>query len=159
MIKINSNEDDIAYNLSEINYLKNNNSKSYLKNVYNISFYNKKTQVDFRNNFYEKVFELNANKNDFIEISFKIDLEYESISERNYVKAIYQLFDENNDSLFIKSITNKDYVYFSNRVIIDENIFYNFNKNVKKKNLLLNFRNYYHLELFIYTILKMIIID
>ena len=42
LIKINSNEDDILYNLSEINYLKNNNSKSYLKNVYNILFYDKK---------------------------------------------------------------------------------------------------------------------
>ena len=31
LIKINSNEDEMLYNLSEINYLKNNNSKSYLK--------------------------------------------------------------------------------------------------------------------------------
>ena len=42
-MKINSNEDDIAYNLSEINYLKNNKSTQYLKNVHNILFYNKKT--------------------------------------------------------------------------------------------------------------------
>ena len=55
LIKINSNEDDIAYNLSEINYLKNNKSTQYLKNVYNILFYNKKTLIDFRNIFYEKV--------------------------------------------------------------------------------------------------------
>ena len=34
LIKINSNEDDILYNLSEINYLKNNNSSQYLKNIY-----------------------------------------------------------------------------------------------------------------------------
>ena len=80
-MKINSNEDDIHYNLSEINYIKNNNSKSYLKNVYNILFYDKKTQIDFRNNFYNKTFELNANKNDFIEMNFKISLQYESISE------------------------------------------------------------------------------
>ena len=42
LIKIYSNEDDILYNLSEINYLKNNNSTQYLKNVYNILFYDKK---------------------------------------------------------------------------------------------------------------------
>ena len=54
LIKINSNEDDILYNLSEINYLRNNNSKSYLKNVYNILFYDKKTQIDFRNFFMKK---------------------------------------------------------------------------------------------------------
>ena len=43
LIKINSNEDNILYNLSEINYIKNNNSKSYLKNIYNIIFYDEKT--------------------------------------------------------------------------------------------------------------------
>ena len=54
LINVNTNEDNIAYNLSEINYIKSNSSKSYLKNVYNILFYNKTTQIDFRNLFYEK---------------------------------------------------------------------------------------------------------
>ena len=54
LININTNEDNIAYNLNEINYLKNNSSKSYLKNVYNILFYDKKTQVSFRNYFLKK---------------------------------------------------------------------------------------------------------
>ena len=141
LIKINSNEDDILYNLSEINYIKNNNSKSYLKNIYNILFYDKKTQISFIKDdiFYEKIFELNANKNDFIEMSFKIDLQYDNISERNYVKTIYQLLDENDNSLYIKSINNNDYSYFSNRVIIDENIFYNFTKNVKKIKFVIKF--------------------
>ena len=79
LININTNEDNITYNLSEINYIKKNSSKSYLKNVYNILFYNKKTQIGFRNLFYEKVFDVNANKNDFIEMYFKILLEYQSI--------------------------------------------------------------------------------
>ena len=56
-------------------------------------------------------------------MKFKIDLQYEDIFERNYVKTIYQLFDENDNSLYIKSVTNNNYTYFSNRVIIDENIF------------------------------------
>ena len=30
---------------------------------------------------------------------FKIDLEYENISERNYIKTIYELFDENDNSI------------------------------------------------------------
>ena len=77
LIGINTNEDNIAYNLEEINYIKNNISKSCLKNVYNILFYNKKTQIDFSNLFYEKVFDVNANKNDFIDMNFKIDLQYE----------------------------------------------------------------------------------
>ena len=140
LIKINSNEDDILHNLSEINNIKNNKSKSYLKNIYNIIFYDEKTKVDFSNSFYEKIFNINTSVNDFIEIKFKIDLQYDDISERNYVKIIYQLFDENDNSLYIKSITNDDYSYFSNRVIIDENIFYNFTKNVKKIKFVIKFQ-------------------
>ena len=141
LIKINSNEDDIAYNLSEINYLRNDNSKSYLKNLYNILLYNSKTQISFKKDeFYEKIFYVNASKNDFVEISFKIDLQYNDISERNYVKNIYEILDENNNSLYIKSVTNDDYTYFSNRVIIDENIFYNFITNVKKIKFVIKFQ-------------------
>ena len=140
LIDISDNEDNIAYNLSEINYIKNNNSKSYLKNIYNILLYDSKTQIDFRGIFYEKIFELNNNKNDFIEMNFKIDIQYEDISERNYVKTIYEIFDENDNSLYIKSVTNNNYTYFSNRVIVDENIFYNFTKNVKKIKFIIKFQ-------------------
>ena len=125
--------------MSEINYIKNNNSKSYLKNVYNILFYDKKTQIDFRGIFYKTIFDVNFSRNDFIEIAFKIDLQYEDISERNYVKTIYELFDENNNSLYIKSVTNNNYTYFSNRVIVDENIFYNFTKSIKKFKFVIKF--------------------
>ena len=82
--------------------------------------------------FFEKVFDVNCSINDFLEMKFKIDWQYEDISERNYAKTIYEIFDENDNSLYIKSFTNNDYTYFSNRVIVDENIFYNFNKVVKK---------------------------
>ena len=73
-------------------------------------------------------------------MNFKIDLQYEHLSERNYVKAIYEIFDDNNNSLYIKSVTNNNYTYFSNRVIIDENIFYNFTKDVKKIRLVIKFQ-------------------
>ena len=125
----------MAYNLSKINYIKNDIPKSYLKNIYNILIHDEKTQVDFRNIFYEKIFDVNANKNDFIEINFKIDLEYEDISERSYVKTIFEIFDENNNTLCVKSTSNNEYLYFSNRVIIDENVFYNFTKNIKKNKI------------------------
>ena len=65
-------------------------------------------------------------------MNFKIDLQYEHISERNYVKTIYEIFDDNDNSLYIKSVTNNNYTYFSNRVIIHENIFHNFTTNVEK---------------------------
>ena len=141
LIKINSNEDDILYNLNEINYLKNNNSKSYLKNVYNILFYDSKKQISFKDEiFYEKIFDINADINDFIEIKFKIDLEYRRINDRNYVKNIYEILDENDNSLYIKSASNNEYSYFSNRVIIDEEIFYTFTKNIKKIKFIIKFQ-------------------
>ena len=140
LIKINSNEDDILYNLSEINYIRNNISKPYLKNIYNILFYESKTQIDFRNIFYEKVFDVNANKNNFVEIAFKIELEYQDTDDRHYVKSIYELFDENDNSLYIRSITNNNHTYFSNRLIIDEYVFYNFSKNVKKIKFVIKFQ-------------------
>ena len=67
--------------------------------------------------FLKKTFEVNAKQNDFIEIYFKIDLQYEDISERNYVKTIYEIFDENDNRVYVKSTNNNKYSYFSNRVI------------------------------------------
>ena len=140
LININTNEDNIAYNLNEINYLKNNKSTQHLKNVYNVLFYDKKTQISFRDYFYERVFDINSNINDFIEMSFKISLEYENISERSYVKTLYELLDENDNSLYIKSVNNNDYSYYSNKIFIDENIFYNFTKNIKKIKFVIKFQ-------------------
>ena len=140
LIKINSNEDDILTNLNEINYLKDNKSIQYLKNVYNISFYDRKTQVSFKKYCFERVFDINSNINDFIEMSFKISLEYENISERAYVKTLYELFDEYNNSLYIKSVNNNEYSYYSNKIFIDENIFYNFTKSIKKIKFAIKFQ-------------------
>ena len=141
LIKINSNEDDILTNLNEINYLKNNNSKSYLKNVYNILFYNNNEQISFKDEiFYEKIFDINVDINDFIEMSFKIELEYRNINDRNYVKNIYQIMDENDNSLYIKSVSNSEYPYFSNKVTIYEDIFINFTKNIKKIKFVIKFQ-------------------
>ena len=140
---ISSNKNDILSNLNEINSIKNNNNlKLYLKNVYNTLFYDSKKQISFNNNiFYEKVFDINSDLNDFAEMSFKISLEYEDISERAYVKTFYELFDENDNSLYIKSVSNNDYSYYSNKIFIDENIFYNFTKNIKKLKLVIKFQN------------------
>ena len=89
--------------------------------------------------FYEKVFDANANINNFIETYLKILLEYQSISNRNYVKTIYEIFDDNDNSLYVKSNNNNDYPYYSNKIFIDENIFYNFITNVKKIKFVINF--------------------
>ena len=112
-----------------------------LKIIHNILFYKSKTQIDFRGIFFEKVFDVNDNKNDFIEMNFKIDLEYEDMYLKGIMlRTIYEIFDENDNSLYIKSVTNNNYTYFSNRVIIDKNIFYNFTKNIKKIKFVIKFQ-------------------
>ena len=39
---------------------------------------------------------------------FKIDLQYEDISERNYIKTICEIFDENDNNLYIKSTNDNN---------------------------------------------------
>ena len=132
LIKINSNKNGILSNLNEINSIKNNNSKSYLKNIYNILFYNEEKQINSGEIFYKKIFVIDSKQDDFIEINVKILLEYEDISQKNFVRTIYEILDENNNSLYFSQINNNDYQYFSNKLSINENIFYNFTKNIKK---------------------------
>ena len=73
-------------------------------------------------------------------MNFKIDLQYDDISERNYVKTIYEILDETNNSLYVKSVTNNDYTCFSNRVIVDENTFYDFTKDIEKIKFVIKFQ-------------------
>ena len=75
-------------------------------------------------------------------MNFKIVLEYRNTDDRHYVKSIYEILDENNTSLYIKSVNNNEYNYFSNKLIIDEYIFYNFNKNVKKIKFVIKFQKF-----------------
>ena len=66
-------------------------------------------------------------------------LEYENINDKNYVNIIYEIFDEINNSLYIATINNNDYQYFSNKASIKENIFYNFTNDVKKIKYVIKF--------------------
>ena len=56
------------------------------------------------------------------------------------LKNIYEILDENDNSLYIKSASNSEYSYFSNRVIIDEEIFYTFTKNIEKMKFTIKFQ-------------------
>ena len=59
----------------------------------------------------------------------------------SYVKNTYEILDENNNNrLYIKTISNDEYSYFSNKVIIDEEIFYTFTKDIKKIKFVIKFQ-------------------
>ena len=128
--RIEDNDADITYNLRQISKIKND--KTYLKNVYDILFYDKKIQIDIDDLFYEKVFDDDAKQNDFIELDFKISLEYELVQEKTYIRSIYEIKDINNNFLYIKTIDHNTYTYFENKLFINEKIFYNFDKSIEK---------------------------
>ena len=79
----------------------------------------------------KKYLQLMFKQNDFLKFNLRMSLEYENINEKIYVNTVYEIFDENNNSLYISTINNNDYQYLSNKLSVKENIFYNFTKNVK----------------------------
>ena len=83
LISVNNNlsdlENAILSNSSKIDDIKNS---IYLKNIYNILFYDSKTQVNIREIFFEEIFDVNAKQIDFIEINFKMLLEYKILTKK-----------------------------------------------------------------------------
>ena len=75
-----------------------------------------------------------------MEISFKIELEYEDTDDRHYVKMICELFDEDHNTLYVKSVNNNEYLYYSNKIFIDENILYNYTRNIEKLKFVIKFQ-------------------
>ena len=121
--------EQINANKSDIEKLNNN---IILKNIKDILFYNVKTQINFKNNFYDKTFVLNIKKNDFIEIDLKMLLEYSNIDSSNIIIIEFSLYDDDDDDEQIYAITynNSDYILHDNLVYINENILYTFEKDI-----------------------------
>ena len=120
--------------------MKNNISTQYLKSIYNILFYDKKTQVDFRNNFYNKTFELNAKKDDFIEINLKMLLDYENINKSHNVITAFRLINDNKEEIYVATYINGNDILYKSFVFFSKSIFYNFEKDTKKLEILIYFQ-------------------
>ena len=127
----------INTNKSDIKKLNNN---IILKNIKNILFYNVKTQIDFKNNSYDKTFDLNIKKNDFIEIDLRMLLEYENINESNITVTEFKIFNDNDKEIYTATYNNSNYITFSNFVFINKKIFYNFEEDASKLRILIYFR-------------------
>ena len=119
---------DIQDSLDSIEKIKNSIN---LKNIINILFHNEKKQIDFKNNFFDKTYELNIKKNDFIEIDLRMLLEYTNIDNSNIIITEFRLYDDDDDEqLYIATYNNGDHISHKNLVFINKNIFYNFEKDV-----------------------------
>ena len=81
-----------------------------------------KEQIDLNNNFYDKTFEFNA-KNDFIEINFKMLLDYKNITESNTVITAFKLINDNKKEIYVATYHNRDDILYKNFVFFNKSIF------------------------------------
>ena len=134
--KIDENKDNIASNLKKINEVED---KIKLKNIKNILFYDEKELINFKRLFFDKTFEFNIKKNDFIEIDLKMLLDYQTISESDIVVTEFRLYDDSS-LLYTLSYNNGGNISFQNYVFLNKHIFYNFEKDTKNLRIVVEFK-------------------
>ena len=127
-------------NVNSISTRIDNLEKSlYLKNLFNTLYHDNDIKVS--DIFFEKTYVLNAKKNDFLEIYFKLLLKYDNISEAKYVTTNFILYDmSNGQELHSVSYNNSDYIGVANIDILLNNAFYfNFDNDVNKLKIAITF--------------------
>ena len=132
---------DSLDNVKDIsNDLKQINDSIKLKNIKNILFYDERDQISFKGIFFNKTFELNIKKNDFIEIDLRLLLDYENIKEAHIVTTEFKLYNDNDEQIYISTYNNGDSISYKNFVFINKHIFYNFEKDTKNLKIIIEFR-------------------
>ena len=129
---------DTVKNIS--NDLEKINDSIKLKNIKNILFYDERDQINFKGIFFNKIFELNIKKNDFIEIDLRMLLDYENINEAHIVITEFKLYNDNDEQIYISTYNNGDSISYKNFVFINKHIFYNFDKDTKNLKIVIEFR-------------------
>ena len=135
---------DIQDSLDTVNSISNDlkqiNDSIKLKNIKNILFYDERDQINFKGIFFNKTFELNIKKNDFIEIDLRLLLDYENIKEAHIVITEFKLYNDNDERIYTAAYNNGNSISYKNFVFINKNIFYNFEKDTKNLKIIIEFR-------------------
>ena len=140
---INSNKIYIKYyqktDEMSIKNIQDSLSKLYLKNLFNTLYHDNDIKVSHI--FFDKTYTLNAKKNDFLEIYFKLLLKYDNISEAKYVTTNFILYDMSNGrELYSASYNNSDYIGLANINVLLNNAFYfNFDNDIEKLKIAITF--------------------
>ena len=125
---------DIQDSLNAVN---NFASKLFLKNLLNILYFDKDLPIG--HSFFEKLYTINAKRNDFIEIYFKLLIKYDDVSDARHITTNFILYDGDVE-LNSYSYDNSDYISNSNTDILLNNAFYyNFDKDVNKLKIIISF--------------------
>ena len=134
---------DIKDSLNSINNISNRvgklENKLYLKNLYNILYHD--NDIKISHFFYDKSFLLKSKQNDFIEIFFKLQLEYADISNAKSVTTNLIIYNmSNGEELYSKSYSNNKYPTNTNNIIlINDSINYNFDIDIDKVKIAITF--------------------
>ena len=67
-------------------------------------------------------------------------LEYEYVDKSHIVIAAFKLINNNKKDIYVGSYLNKDDISYKNFVFLNKSIFYNFEKDTKKLQILIYFR-------------------
>ena len=134
---------DIQDSLNNINNfaskIDNLEKSLYLKNLYNILY--RDNDIKVNHFFFDKTFILNIKKNDFLEIKFDLQLEYDDISNAKNVTTNLIFFNiSNGQTLYSKSYRNNKYLTNTNNIIlINDSINYNFDIDINKVKIAITF--------------------
>ena len=112
-------------------------SKLYLKNLFNILYFDEDLPIG--HSFFEKSYTINAKRNDFIEIYFKLLIKYDDVSNSKHITTNFILYDEDVE-LNSYSYDNSDYISKSNTDILLQNAFScYFDKDVNNLKIIITF--------------------
>ena len=67
-------------------------------------------------------------------------LDYENINKSHIVIAAFKLINDNNEETYVNTYHNGDDILYKNFVFFNKSIFYNFEKDTKKLQILIYFR-------------------
>ena len=123
----------------KINTLSVNNNLTNLKNLFNIKYYDYKKEIKFNESFFNKTFNLDFKKNDFVDIDLKMKLEYENVDDSEIISTKIKLYNDINEEIFVTNYNNKDSISYSNFVFLNKNILYNFIEDTKFVKIIITF--------------------
>ena len=123
----------------KINTLSVNNNLTNLKNLFNIKYYDYKKEIKFNESFFNKKFNLDFKKDDFVDIDLKMKLEYENVDDSEIISTKIKLYNDINEEIFVTNYNNKDSISYSNFVFLNKNIIYNFIEDTKFVKIIITF--------------------
>ena len=125
---------DIQDSLDNVKDISN---RLYLKNLLNILYHGVDLKVSHI--FFDKTFTLNAKRNDFIEIYFKLLLEYNDLNNSKFVDMNI-IFYNMNKEIYNVSYDNDKYINTINTgVLLHDNFNFIFNDDVEKLRIAITF--------------------